>query len=78
MWQLTSVRAKNYNEWKRQKYLKELYCYCDRLHSYASRVLEKLTIDQHYEVIDRIYANVVGRLACVRKETVRETTYFKP
>jgi hypothetical protein len=45
---------------------------------YAGRVLDKLTIDEHYEVIDRIYANVVGRLAYVCKETVRETTYFKP
>jgi hypothetical protein len=76
--QWVDVVAKNYNKWRCQKYLEELYCYCDRLRSYAGRVIEKLTIDEHYEVIDRIYANVVGRLAYVCKETVRETTYWKP
>jgi hypothetical protein len=76
--QRVDVVAENYNEWRCQKYLEELYSYCDRLHSYANKILEKLTIDEHYEIIDRIYANVVGRLAYVCKETVRETTYFKP
>jgi hypothetical protein len=76
--QRVDVVAENYNEWRCQKYLEELYSYCDRLHSYANKILQKLTIDEHYEIIDRIYANVVGRLAYVCKETVRETTYFKP
>jgi hypothetical protein len=69
---------RNYNKWKYEKYREELYRYYDRLRDYANRVLEKLTLNEHYEVIDRIYANVVGRLAYVCKETVRETTYFKP
>jgi hypothetical protein len=68
----------NYNEWKYEEYREELYYYYARLRDYANRVLEKLTPNEHYEVIDRIYANVVGRLAYVCKETVRETTYFKP
>jgi hypothetical protein len=76
--QRVDVVANNYNKLRCQKYLEELYCYCDRLQNYADRVLEKLTPNDHYEVIDRIYANVVGRLAYVCKETVRETTYFKP
>jgi hypothetical protein len=76
--QWVDVVAENYNKWRCQKYREELYCYCDRLRSYANEVLEKLTIDEHYEVIDCIYANVVGRLAYVCKEIVRETTYFKP
>jgi hypothetical protein len=70
--------ARSLNKWKYRKYQEELSNYCDRLCSYADRVLEKLIIDEHYEVIDRIYANVVGRLAYVCKETVRETNYFKP
>ncbi len=70
--------VKNYNSSRYQEYQKKLYCYDYRLRSYVNEVLEKLTLDEHYEVIDRIYANVVGRLAYVCKETVRETTYFKP
>jgi hypothetical protein len=68
----------NYNSQRYRKYQEELYSYYDRLRYYTNEVLEKLTIDEHYKAIDRIYANVVGRLAYVCKETVRETTYFKP
>jgi hypothetical protein len=68
----------NYNSQRYLKYKQELYSYCARLRYYTNEVLERLEIDKHYEVIDRIYANVVGRLAYVCKETVRETTYFKP
>jgi hypothetical protein len=76
--QWVDVVAENYNKWRCQKYREELYCYGDRLRSYAHKVIEKLTIDEHYEIIDKIYSNVVGRLAYVCKETVKETTYFKP
>ena len=50
----------------------------DRLRNYAIDILEKLTVRDHYELIDRIYGNLFGRLAYICKETVRETTYFKP
>ncbi len=50
----------------------------DSLRNYAWAILEKLTIEEHYEVIDKIYTNLFGRLACVCRETVREITYFKP
>jgi|GEM_PF-4493261 len=50
----------------------------DGVRNYAWAILGKLTIDEHYEVIDRIYTSLFGRLAYVCKETVRETTYFKP
>jgi hypothetical protein len=50
----------------------------DRLRSYAIDILQRLTVDEHYELIDKIYKSLFGRLAYVRKETVRETTYFKP
>jgi hypothetical protein len=50
----------------------------DGLRNYAWAILEKLTIDEHYKIIDRIYTSLFGKLACVCKETVRETTYFKP
>ncbi len=68
----------NYNSQRYRKYQEELYSYYNQLRYYTNEVLEKLTIDEHYKAIDRIYANVVGRLAYVCKETVRETTYFKP
>ncbi len=50
----------------------------DLLRDYTIDILEKLTVRDHYELIDKIYSNLFGRLAFVRKETVRETTYFKP
>jgi hypothetical protein len=50
----------------------------DRLRNYAMNILEKLTVEEHYELIDKIYSNLFGRLAYICKETVRETTYFKP
>ena len=66
----------NLNMVMSQKYIRELHDYCDRLKSYAVDVVEKLTVADHFEVIDRIYSNLFGRLAYVCKETVRETTYF--
>jgi hypothetical protein len=50
----------------------------DRLRNYAIDILKTLTVDRHYELIDFIYGNLFDRLAYVCKETVRETTYFKP
>jgi hypothetical protein len=70
--------VQNYNSQRYLKYQQELHSYCDQLRYYTNKVLEKLTIDKHYEVVDLIYMNVVGRLAYICKETVRESTYFKP
>jgi hypothetical protein len=61
-----------------EKHQEDLYRYINRLCSYIWNVLDKLNVDEHYEVIDRIYTNFFGRLAYICKETVRETTYFIP
>ena len=66
----------NPNRVMNQKYIRELHDYCDRLKRYAVDVVENLTVADHFEVIDRIYSNLFGRLAYVCKETVRATTYF--
>jgi hypothetical protein len=54
------------------------WMYKFQLRQYAIDILEILSVDEHYELIDEIYSNLFGRLAYVCKETVRETTYFKP
>ncbi len=54
------------------------WMYESRLEQYAKDILEILSVDEHYELIDKIYGNLFGRLAYVCKQTVRETTYFKP
>ena len=64
------------NNMRLEEYQDELYRYSDCLRSYAVEILDKLTVDDHYEAIDRIYSNLFGRLAYVCKETVRATTYF--
>jgi hypothetical protein len=76
--QWVDVVAEKYNEWRSDEYYRKFHNYRDQLLVYTNEILEKLTLEDHYEAIDRIYANVVGRLAYVSKETVRETTYFKP
>lgn len=65
--------------WSNNKYRDESYWIDEsRLERYAISILERLSVDDHYEIIDKIYSNLFGRLAYVCKETVRETTYFKP
>ncbi len=66
------------NCWNDEKRDESYWMREDRLRSYAIDILQRLTVDKHYNLIDKIYGNLFGRLAYVRKETVRETTYFKP
>jgi hypothetical protein len=65
-------------DWSNQDRDESFWIHEHRLHKYAIDILEILTIDEHYELIDKIYKNLFGRLAYICKETVRETTYFKP
>jgi hypothetical protein len=64
--------------WNKKDRDKSFWMHENRLRNYAIAVLQRLTVDEHYELIDKIYRSLFGRLAYVRKETVRETTYFKP
>jgi hypothetical protein len=64
--------------WKDRERDELYWMYEQQLYQYAIDILERLTVDEHYELIDKIYGNLFGRLAYVCKETVRETTYFKP
>jgi hypothetical protein len=64
--------------WKDRESDELYWMYEQQLHQYAIDILKRLTVDEHYELIDKIYGNLFGRLAYVCKETVRETTYFKP
>jgi hypothetical protein len=57
---------------------KSSWMYESQLCRYATDILEILSVDEHYELIDKIYGNLFGRLAYIRKEIVRETTYLKP
>lgn len=54
------------------------WIYESKLEHYARAILELLSVDEHYDLIDKIYGSLFGRIAYVCKETVRETTYFKP
>jgi hypothetical protein len=56
----------------------EYWMHESRLHSYAASILGILTVDEHYDLIDKIHGSLFGRLAYIRKETVRETIYFIP
>jgi hypothetical protein len=65
-------------DWSNQDRDESFWIHEHRLHKYATDILEVLTVDEHYELIDKIYGSLFGRLAYICKETVRETTYFKP
>jgi hypothetical protein len=50
----------------------------DNLRDYAIDILKRLNVEEHYNLIDRIYSTLFGRLAYICKETVKEQTYFIP
>jgi hypothetical protein len=58
------------------EYSLNLGSYCQQLQSYAVDILEHLTIDAHYDLIEKIYTQVVGRLAYVQPEEIAENTYL--
>jgi hypothetical protein len=63
---------------KKLDYDSELFQYTDQLHYYACRILEYLDFEAHYDVIEKIYIYVVGRLAYVSMETVVKECYWIP
>jgi hypothetical protein len=64
--------------WNNQDRDESSWIYESQLERYAKDILEILSVDEHYELIDKIYGNLFGRLAYICKENVRESTFFKP
>jgi hypothetical protein len=59
-----------------EDYICKSACYYQELQWYAVDILEHLTINTHYDLIEKIYTQVVGKLAYVRQEKVEKNTYL--